>query len=242
MLIDTYDPDFLIDTYEYGYGSGLDEVAASIIASYLGGFIVAMIALWVFSVLIRWKMFEKAGVAGWKSIIPIYGDYVEYTIVWEGKWFWFTLIAAVAASVLFMIPLIGPIIAVAAIVFLEIISVIFCMQEAKAFGQDTGFAIGLMFLPFVFKFFLGFDQAITYRGPQPSPQYFKTIQQQLPGASYAPQAQPGSYQQAYGQPQYYAPQPAPVAQPAPEVAPVVEDAPSTLPTPKFDPETGLPLE
>ena len=239
MLIDTYDPDLLIDTYSYGYGSGMDEVAAGILASYMGGIVIALIALWVFSVLIRWKMFEKAGVAGWKSIIPIYGDYVEYTIVWEGKWFWFTLIAAVAASILFMIPLIGPIVSIAAIVFLEIISVVFCMQEAKAFGQDTGFAVGLMFIGFVFRFFLGFDQSITYRGPQASPQFFNTIQQQLPTVTVnAPQAQPGTYSQAYGQPQYYAPQAAPV----PEAAPVVEDLPSTLPTPKYDPETGLPLE
>ena len=223
MLIDTYDSDMLIDTYSYS--SGMDSVAASILASYMGGLVIAMIALWVFNVLIRWKMFEKAGVAGWKSIIPIYGDYIEYTIVWEGKWFWFTLIAAIAASILFMIPLIGPIIAVAAIVFLEIITVVFYMQEAKAFGQGTGFAIGLMFLPFVFKFFLGFDQAIQYQGPQASPQFFNTIQSQLPTVTVsAPQAQPTTYQDAYGQP---------------FVAPEADD---DLPTPMFDPETGLPLE
>ena len=218
MLIDTYD-------YSYGYSSGMDETVAGILAAYMSGIFIAIVALWVFNVLIRWKMFEKAGVAGWKSIIPIYGDYVEYTIVWEGKWFWFSLIAGVAASVLFMVPLIGPIVAVAAVVFLEIITVVFYMQEAKAFGQDTGFAIGLMFLPFVFKFFLGFDQAIIYRGPQASPQFFNTIQQQLPTVTVsAPQAQPGTYQQAYGQPQAYAPEP------------------ESAPTPMFDPETGLPLE
>ena len=282
--MDYYDMYDMPDIYYDSYYSSYNSVAASIIMSYVWGFIIALIAIWVFTVLIRWKMFEKAGVAGWKSIIPIYGDYVEYTIVWEGKWYWFTLIATFVGCFAFGIPLVGPIVSVAALVFLEIVTVIFAMQKAKAFGQGTGFAVGLVFLSFVFTFFIAFDQDIVYRGPQPSPKFFGTVRQQLPGGQPAYQpVQPNTYQQAYGQPQYYAPQAAPVApqaapvapQPAPvapQAAPVAPTAPlpqattapeaapepapeteaddepieaptdGTVPVPRFDPETGLPLQ
>jgi len=37
---------------------------------------LAFFAAWYVIVLIaRWKVFDKAGIAGWKSIIPIYSDY-----------------------------------------------------------------------------------------------------------------------------------------------------------------------
>ena len=236
---DIYDYDF----YDYGYGSyGYSNQAMATIGGIYLAFMIAILAFWIFTLAIRWKMFEKAGIPGWKSIIPIYGDYIEYTIVWEGKWFWYTLLAGVGAVIAFflgfflgiLVPyvgwlfaLIGTLAAVAAFVFLEIISVVFYLQEAKAYGQGTGFALGLIFLPFVFKFFLGFDQDIVYRGPQPSPKFFGTVRQQLPGgqAAYQP-VQPNTYQQAYGQPQYYAPQAAPVApQAAPaQAAPVAPQA------------------
>ena len=227
----TYEPNYLIDTYSYD--SGYDAVIGGLGLSYLWGILLAFLALWVFTVLIRWKMFEKAGVAGWKSIIPIYGDYVEYTIVWEGKWYLFTLLAGALCGFVFLIPLLGPIVAVAAIVFLEIITVVFNIQEAKAFGQDNGFALGLMFIPFVYKFFLGFDQDIKYLGSQPSPKYFNFSSLKRPVNN--PYAQPNSYQQAYSQ-QYYTPQP--TTQPAPTTP---DYNTNTAPTPRFDPETGLPL-
>ena len=284
-----YELDEIFDIYgiDYGttttYSSGADEMVISILMSYLGGLVIALIALWVFNVIIRWKVFEKAGVAGWKSIIPFYGDYVEYSIVWEGKWYLFTLAASVVMSAVWFIPVLGPIAAVAAVVFLEIISVVFAMQEAKAFGQDTGFALGLLFIPFVFKFFLAFDQDVLYKGPQASPKFFGTIKQQLPSAQPAAYQPPTGYQQPYvpqgyqqptgyqppvtqptgyqppTQPTYVPPQ-APEATPAPETAPVVETAPipeavaapeppvateaptSGVPVPRFDPETGLPLQ
>lgn len=41
------------------------------------GFIV-----WVLLVIARWKMFQKAGEAGWKSIIPVYSTYISFKICW----------------------------------------------------------------------------------------------------------------------------------------------------------------
>ncbi len=42
--------------------------------------------------------------------------------------------------------------------------VIVSLDLAKSFGRGTGFAIGLIFLPFIFAPILGFGSD-TYRGP-----------------------------------------------------------------------------
>ena len=63
-------------------------------------------------------MFEKAGEAGWKSIIPIYNIIVLLKIVGR-EWWW---------VILFLIPIVG-----------FIIWIIVALDLAKAFGRGTGF-------------------------------------------------------------------------------------------------------
>ena len=48
----------------------------------LGGFALIFLVLLVVA---RWKIFTKAGEAGWKSIVPIYSDYVQWKIAWKRK-------------------------------------------------------------------------------------------------------------------------------------------------------------
>ena len=55
--------------------------------------IVVSIIWCVLIIIAMWKIFEKAGEAGWKSIIPIYNVYIMYKIVGMKNWFWYTLIA-----------------------------------------------------------------------------------------------------------------------------------------------------
>ena len=40
-----------------------------------------LLAFLVLNMLIGWKTFEKAGVAGWKSLIPIYNLFVSAKII-----------------------------------------------------------------------------------------------------------------------------------------------------------------
>jgi hypothetical protein len=98
--------------------------------------IVAIIAGW-------WKVFTKAGEAGWKSIIPIYGFIVMLKIVGR-DWWW---------VILLLIPVVG-----------LIIWIIVALDLAKSFGRGTGFGIGLAFLSPIFGLMLGFGSD-TYRGP-----------------------------------------------------------------------------
>ena len=48
----------------------------------------------ILAIIAMWKIFTKAGEAGWKSIIPIYNVYIMYKIVGMKNWFWYTFIAA----------------------------------------------------------------------------------------------------------------------------------------------------
>lgn len=85
-----------------------------------------------------WKMFTKAGEAGWAAIIPIYNAYVLFEITW-------------GSGIKFLLMLI-PIANFIVLIMTQI-------KLAKAFGKGGGFAAGLIFLPQIFYAILGFGDA-----------------------------------------------------------------------------------
>jgi hypothetical protein len=90
-----------------------------------------------------WMIFQKAGEAGWKSIIPIYNIYVMLEIVGRPGWW----------VLLYFIPVVG-----------FIVWIVMMIDLAKSFDHGIGFAIGLMFLPVIFYPVLGFSD-MQYYGP-----------------------------------------------------------------------------
>ena len=98
--------------------------------------IVAVIAAW-------WKIFEKAGEAGWKSIIPIYNLIVILKIV-NREWWWVLLL---------LIPIVS-----------LVVWIVVSLDLARSFGRGTGFGLGLAFLSPIFGLILGFGPE-TYKGP-----------------------------------------------------------------------------
>lgn len=109
------------------------------------GLLILVIELGIAAAMIAglWKLFVKAGQPGWAAIVPIYNTYVMTQIVGRPiLWFILTFIPCVnfVAMVLIMIDL------------------------AKSFGKSTGYAIGMILLPFVFIPMLGFGDA-QYSGP-----------------------------------------------------------------------------
>jgi hypothetical protein len=85
-----------------------------------------------------WATFSKAGRPGWACIVPVYGAIVFLDIA--GKpWWWLFLL---------MIPLAGIVFGIIAII-----------AFTTSFGRGVGFALGLMFLGFVFWPLLGFGDA-----------------------------------------------------------------------------------
>jgi hypothetical protein len=90
-----------------------------------------------------WGVFAKAGKPGWAAIVPFYNIIVFLEIVGRPLW-WF---------VVAIIPCVNIVFAVAA-----------GLDVAKAFGKGTGYAVGLILLPFVFYPMLGFGPD-SYLGP-----------------------------------------------------------------------------
>ena len=101
-------------------------------------YIVISAAVSIILLVGMWKMYSKAGEPGWASIIPLYNLYVLFKITW-GKGIKFLLL---------LIPIVNIFIAIKTNIKL-----------AKAFGKDTGFAIGLVFLTPIFYAILGFGDA-----------------------------------------------------------------------------------
>lgn len=65
----------------------------------LGGIYVGIAFIWwLLQIIANWRIFTKAGESGWKSIIPLYGDYVSYRIAWQTSYFWLIFILGIVAS------------------------------------------------------------------------------------------------------------------------------------------------
>jgi hypothetical protein len=94
-----------------------------------------------------WMMFQKAGEAGWKSIIPIWNTLIILKMVGR-EWWWIILL---------IIPIVG-----------FVIWIIVANDLSKSFGRGAGTTVGLIFLPFIFAIILGFGDA-EYQGPAGAP-------------------------------------------------------------------------
>ena len=63
--------------------------------------LVLALVWWVVLIIARWKIYTKAGEAGWKSIIPVYADYVQWRIGWKKtNMFWIAIALVVIGYVL----------------------------------------------------------------------------------------------------------------------------------------------
>ena len=147
----------------------MTSVTVAAMQIFATGFVVLAIvslALAVLAIAATWCIFKKAGTGGWKAIVPVYCDYTMYKIAWKTKYFWILLILSVVMSVCstvmesmseYALPL-GIAILVMAIV-VTVIEIKCQVKLAKAFRKGGWFAVGLIFLPFIFYPILGFGPA-----------------------------------------------------------------------------------
>jgi uncharacterized membrane protein YhaH (DUF805 family) len=106
-------------------------------------FLLLYLAIIVFVIAGIWKTFSKAGQPGWAVLIPIFNLYIMCKVAGRPGWW----------VLLMFIPIVG-----------FVFSIIMNIDIAKSFGKGTGFAIGLIFLGFIFYPILGFGKA-EYQGP-----------------------------------------------------------------------------
>ncbi|MCD4709112.1 MAG: DUF5684 domain-containing protein [Candidatus Sabulitectum sp.] len=95
-------------------------------------------AIAVFLIIAQWKLFVKAGEPGWAAIVPIYNAIVLLKIAGKPGW-WIILMLVPLANL--------------------VVAILMSIGLARNFGRSDGFAIGLIFLPYIFLAVLGFGDS-----------------------------------------------------------------------------------
>ncbi len=141
-------------------------------------FLLLMLAIVVVLAIGLWKIFEKAGEEGWKSLIPIYNLVILLDIVGKPRWWMLVMVLNVITAV------------VKAgsgdeglIVFIDFganvaslgLTIWMFNMLSKSFGKSEGFTAGLVFFPFVTLPMLGFGKE-QYLGPYGDPARFAAYQ------------------------------------------------------------------
>lgn len=130
---------------------------------------IIYILLYILYVVGFWKMFTKAGEAGWKSIIPFYNMYILYKISWSGQMFWIWFLCIVLSTGLESYIYYGGaggwnVVAVISGIAATVISLMQIVKLGAAYGKGIFFDLGLVFFNPVFIMILGFDSS-RYCGP-----------------------------------------------------------------------------
>lgn len=107
-------------------------------------FVAISLAMAILLIVAMWKIFVKAGEAGWKSLIPLYNEYILFKIAWGNGWLFLLL----------LVPCLG-----------FVVNILMLWKLSKAFGKGTGFFLGLILIPNIFYLILGLDSS-EYNGPQ----------------------------------------------------------------------------
>ena len=120
-------------------------------------FYVLVFAAAIVCLVALWKLFKKMGLEGWKSLLSGVNEYLLLEKIGvDQKWL---LVLTLSAA----IPCLGwLVLAVAAVYYLILRNV----SLANAFGKSTGFAVGLILVPFVFLPMLAFGKS-EYKGAKP---------------------------------------------------------------------------
>lgn len=139
------------------------------ITALLGVYSVFMLAIIAFSIVVMWKIFTKAGRAGWESLVPIYNIYVNLLIVGRPGWW----------LLLFFIPFVN-----------IVIALLLAIDLAKSFGKSTTFGVIALFLfSLVGYAILAFGSA-KYVGPSASQAPQAPAEPSAPTPEVAPPAAP----------------------------------------------------
>ena len=150
--------------------------AAGILGVVMGAF--AIFAIWYVLILAaRWLVFSKAGISGWKSLIPIYSDYCTYKIAWNTKFFWIVMVCglisgAVSGQVSTLtengeaVPVLFSFLSTVAGLAVTVINLMMNLNLSKRFGHGVLFGLGLTFLTPVFTLILGLGSSMYQGNPE----------------------------------------------------------------------------
>lgn len=123
--------------------------------------LLIFIAVIVLQIIGLWKMFEKAGEEGWKAIIPVYNKIVLCKLV--GITPWWLLIIGILYILCFM-PFINIIIFLPTFASIYYFIIILAISTARSYGKHEAWAVGIIFVPWLFYPMIGFKKETKYIG------------------------------------------------------------------------------
>lgn len=150
--------------------------AAGIVGVIMG--IFGMIVVWYALILAaRWLVFRKAGISGWKSLIPIYSDYCTYKIAWHTKFFWIVMVCGMISGFVSgqvttltengeAIPVLYSFLSTVTGLAVTVINLLMNINLSKRFGHGVLFGLGLTFLTPVFTLILGLGSSMFQGNPE----------------------------------------------------------------------------
>lgn len=133
------------------------DVAAGIVILILIATLVAL-ALSALTIVSLWKVFKKAGMPGWASIVPFYNTVKELEMVQKPYWW----------SIMIVIPFVN-----------FFFAIILTRRLAAVFGKGAWFTVGLLFLPFIFFPILAFGDSVYTRPVEPARPMSNAVQWSL---------------------------------------------------------------
>lgn len=122
--------------------------------------LIICIVVYLLSATAYWGIFQKAGEAGWKGLIPFYNEYTVFKLAWSPIAFWLLIVLAVLAVFCnFHNP--GTVSTTGSFLSFACF-IIYCMRMSnlsKVFGHGGGFTAGLILLPLIFLLILAFGSS-----------------------------------------------------------------------------------
>lgn len=107
--------------------------------------VIIISVIMIYSIILRWIIFSKAGKHGFAAIIPIYRDVVYFKICSISPW----------VILFILLPIIGWLI-------LAVLKIVSKFELSYNFGRKTGFGFGLWLLPIIFESIIAFSKKIKY--------------------------------------------------------------------------------
>ena len=135
------------------------------IAVFMAAFMTVMA---VIRLVCRWRIFTKAGEKGWKTLIPVYNTYTEFSFTWSALQGILMLGALLAARIIsFVCDPESFVYGLSSILaaYAGVLALIQTHKLSRSFGHKFGFTLGLIFLNPIFMLILAFGKKSQYVGP-----------------------------------------------------------------------------
>ena len=139
-----------------------ETIAAMGLLGLVMSFMMAGVAWYVLTLVARWKVFDKAGIEGWKSLIPYYWILMAATVISgfvSSRMSGYTENGEAVPAIL---SILSTVLGLA----LMVINLLMNIKLSEKFGHGILFGLGLTFLTPVFTMILGFGSSDYLGNPE----------------------------------------------------------------------------